>query len=134
MQRIIASGKQRILPQINTVNTISRVPNRVPQIIVQNKQQMRQLSGHGTHAAPHHKLDPQPIKHHKSQPDDAYPFGIRPGDKLEGWEIITYGVFAVCAFIVVVGIGYCKEDDSSLVSIIIVVSSLYAPSNHYDFR
>lgn len=102
MQRILSGGKA-IIPQIN----------KFPQ----KSQQCRKLSGHGHGAGAHHgpvgnKLDPYPMKHHQTQPNEAYLFGIKPGDKLEGWEIPVYGVYFICTIICVVGIGYCKDDDS----------------------
>ena len=87
----------------------------VPQIsrFPQKNQQCRKLSGGGHgHAHPSNKLDPYPIKHDGEHPEVAYLFNIKPGDKLEGWEIPVYMTYFICTFILIVGVGYCKHDDS----------------------
>ena len=104
MQRVFASSKS-IIPQIG----------RFPQ----KARQCRALSGHGGGhgaAAGHdhglHKLDPYPHLPEPAHPEVAYLFNIKPGDELEGWEIPVFVVYAVCTVILVVGVGYCKSDDS----------------------
>lgn len=69
------------------------------------KSQVRRGHGHGHAKDAHaHSNEPYAIKHHDHYPDEAYAFGIKPGDAAEGWEYMTYGVYAACTLVLVVGL------------------------------
>jgi hypothetical protein len=71
-------------------------------------QPKRNLGGH--HDAHAKSSGPYSVPHHDAYPNEAYAFGIKPGESSEGWEVITYGVYALCAAILVVGMSF-KNDD-----------------------
>lgn len=41
---------------------------------------------------------PYDAPHHATYPEEAYVFGMKPGDPLEGWEYITFAVFFISFF------------------------------------
>ena len=84
--------------------------------VQQNVRQVRQAHGHG-HASdahghhPAHSTEPYAVKHHDHYPHEAYAFGRQPGEPSEGWEVITYAVYAACAGILVIGMSTKGNDD-----------------------
>lgn len=96
---------QRIIPSARII--ASRLPR-----VAQKSQQCRKMGGHGGAHDKHYKPEPYAPKHDEPYSEVAYPFGIKPGDALEGWEIPVYSVYLVCFLITFVGIGYCQEDTS----------------------
>ena len=76
------------------------------------KSQVRRGHGHAKDAHHHsHSNEPYAIKHHDHYPDEAYAFGIKPGDAAEGWEYMTYGVYAACTLVLVVGLSTQEKGD-----------------------
>lgn len=67
--------------------------------------------GHGEHAEVAHPVGPYEKPHPHPYPNEALLFGIKDTDKREGWEILTYGIYGICAVIITFGM-YMKEDDS----------------------
>lgn len=74
--------------------------------------------GSGHHDAHHHEIahasGPYAPKAHHGYPSQAYPFGRKPGQPLEGWEYITFGVYIVGFAIGAVALsnqGVSHEDD-----------------------
>jgi hypothetical protein len=51
----------------------------------------------------------------EAYPNEAYPFGLGPGSKTEGWEAITYICYLGCTLWLVGGLAF-KENDSFKVS------------------
>jgi hypothetical protein len=47
----------------------------------------------------HSHNDPHAAPHFEPYPDQAYPFGRKPGSPLEGWEWITFSVYAAIILI-----------------------------------
>ena len=74
------------------------------------KYQVRRGHGHAKDAHAHSN-EPYAIKHHDHYPDEAYAFGIKPGDAAEGWEYMTYGVYAACTLVLVVGLSTQENGD-----------------------
>ena len=94
------------------------------------KSQVRRGHGHANDAHAHSN-EPYAIKHHDHYPDEAYAFGIKPGDAAEGWEYMTYGVYAACTLIFVVGLnapGLNTNGDFRVTK----PSSLYSPNFSID--
>ena len=71
---------------------------------VVNIQSRRNLGGGHSHDVAHPK-EPYAPKHHHHYPDKQYLFGIKPGDKAEGWEAPVWGVYAICFAIAAFGMG-----------------------------
>jgi hypothetical protein len=87
---------------------------------LRTNQSKRFASGKTTEAAeiaaprgPYEKAKVHPYE------NEALLFGIKDTDKREGWEIITYSVYGICALIITLGM-YMKDDDSFKVYIYIV--------------
>lgn len=55
----------------------------------------RQFGGNSSHG----HSDPHSAPHFEPYPDQAYPFGRKPGSPLEGWEWITFGVYSAVILI-----------------------------------
>lgn len=66
--------------------------------------------GHG-HGQLSHPKEPYAPKHHDHYPEKPYLFGIKPGDKLEGWEIITWGSYFIAFVGCSVGL-YSSDTDT----------------------
>mmetsp|Transcript_3724 Transcript_3724/g.3861 ORF Transcript_3724/g.3861 Transcript_3724/m.3861 type:complete len:132 (+) Transcript_3724:78-473(+) len=54
---------------------------------------------------------PYAVKHKPTQPTEALAFGRKPGDPLEGWELITFGTLGICISLLVVGKGFSNNDN-----------------------
>ena len=74
------------------------------------RSQVRRGHGHAKDAHTHSN-EPYAIKHHDHYPDEAYAFGIKPGDAAEGWEYMTYGVYAACTLVLVIGLNSGSNGD-----------------------
>ena len=75
-------------------------------------QQVRRGHGHASDAHGHHApAEPYAVKHHDRYPHEAYAFGRKPGDPQEGWEVMTYVVYALCTGILVLGMNVKENDD-----------------------
>ena len=57
------------------------------------------------------KSGPYSLPKGEAYPNEAYPFGIGPGSKAEGWEAITYICYIGCTLWLVGGLAF-KENDS----------------------
>ena len=87
------------------------------------KSQVRRGHGHAKDAHTHSN-EPYAIKHHDHYPDEAYAFGIKPGDAAEGWEYMTYGVYAACALVLIVGLNTQQNGDFKVKKPTMIFSSL----------
>ena len=56
------------------------------------------------------KKGPYDPKTGSAYPNEAYPFGLVPGKKNEGWEYITYACYTACFVWLTVGLSM-KDDD-----------------------
>ena len=62
------------------------------------------------------KSGPYSLPKGEAYPNEAYPFGLGPGSKPEGWEAITYICYVGCTLWLVGGLAF-KENDSFKVSL-----------------
>ena len=69
------------------------------------------LAAQRTMASSAGKPGPYSLPKGEAYPSEAYPFGLGPGSKPEGWEAITYICYFGCTLWLVVGLSL-KEDDS----------------------
>eukprot|EP01041_Mallomonas_annulata_P012784 gene12783-26954_t len=63
---------------------------------------------HGSHAQ---SAEPYAVKHHATQPSEAYPFGRIPGTPLEGWEIITAVTVFACTALLTTNIYFSHDEN-----------------------
>ena len=63
------------------------------------------------HGAPHKPAGPYDLPHGHHYPSEAYPLGMVPGKKAEGWEGIVMLTYASCFLILTAGMSM-KENDS----------------------
>lgn len=85
-----------VIFQANTTSG-ARVASR------QSRRSMGGGHGHGHDVA--HPKEPYAPKHHHHYPNEQYLFGIKPGDKAEGWEVPVWGVYTICFAIAAFGMG-----------------------------
>ncbi len=69
------------------------------------------MGSHDHHDAAHAPAGPYSPKHHAPYPEEARLFGIQPGDKRQGFELITVFVYLTCATILC--IAGCSRNDST---------------------
>jgi len=76
-------------------------------------QQLRKMGGHGHgHGhGPAKPAGPYDLPHGPAYPEEAYPFGLSPDRKSEGWEVITWATYALCFCALVFGMN-AKSNDS----------------------
>lgn len=65
--------------------------------------------GHGHDS--HKPAGPYDVPHGPAYPSEARPFGLEPGAPSEGWEVITWGTYAVCSILLIFGISMKPDDD-----------------------
>jgi len=74
-------------------------------------QQQRKLGSHGHGHGPTKPAGPYDLPHGPAYPEEAYPFGLSPDRKTEGWEVITWATYALCFCALVFGMS-AKSNDS----------------------
>mmetsp|Transcript_19482 Transcript_19482/g.21127 ORF Transcript_19482/g.21127 Transcript_19482/m.21127 type:complete len:169 (+) Transcript_19482:79-585(+) len=86
-----ASRRLTFLSKSISQQTATRVQSRAYQ------QSSKRLGGGSHHNHNHHHSnEPYAPKHHQTYPNEAYPLGLGPDYKSEGWEVISIGGFIVC--------------------------------------
>lgn len=64
---------------------------------IKSQQKLRRQFSGGNNSHGHN--DSHSTPHFEPYPDQAYPFGRKPGSPLEGWEWITFSVYAAIIMI-----------------------------------
>ncbi len=82
----------------------SRISARFPNAINATPKASRSMA-HAKKPATPYDLPKQ-----QTYPDQAYPFGLTPNYKTEGWEVITWVTYAACTLLLVVGVGSQNND------------------------
>ena len=101
------------------------------------------LAGHGRRAhsqvgkrgmASGGKSGPYSVPKGEAYPNEAYPLGLGPGSKPEGWEAITYICYLGCTLWLVGGLAF-KENDSFKVGLLIGAYDIFSRSfDRVQFR
>ena len=68
--------------------------------------------GHGGHGGAHKPAGPYDLPHHAAYPETAYPFGLSPTRKTEGWEAFTWVTYAACFAALAFGLSAKGNSDS----------------------